>query len=291
MKTPAQTSDDLKRAFSGLVTDSLKALLETRHLYQTIHIGYTEVLSAHLPPEPVPAPYEGIKGQALQLLILTPWRVVDDVRRLVGDSPTLPDKRLVVRAPDVKLYCTHCESREAFNPAGAHEMAQDVRDNAVTQVLALTFLCQSCKRIPEAFLVRREALKLTLAGRAPIERVLVPSDIPKAVRGFYSGAIVAYQSGQALAGVFMLRTVIEQFLRSIAPDPSMAADALCDWYMGTLSTEFKARFPSLKHLYSRLSEAVHQAKADEALFEEVRERIDLHFSARALYSRGASPAA
>jgi adenylate kinase len=74
---------------------------------------------------------------------------------------------------------------------------------------ALSYQCQSCKGVPEVFLVRREHLKRTNAGRAPIEHVEVPKDIPKHVSRFFRGAIVAHQSGQTLAGIFLLQTLIE----------------------------------------------------------------------------------
>jgi hypothetical protein len=52
-----------------------------------------------------------------------------------------------------------------------------------------------------------------LSGRAPIEHVLVPNVIPKNAAGFFKDALIAYQSGQTLAALFLLRTLIEQWLK------------------------------------------------------------------------------
>lgn len=91
-------------------------------------------------------------------------------------------------------------------------------------------------------MVRREGTKLTLSGRTPIEKVEVPKVIPKTVDRFFSGAIVAYQSGQILAGNFLLRTLLELFASPKATG-AKTADVAIDQYMGSLPEVFRARFP------------------------------------------------
>ena len=77
----------------------------------------------------------------------------------------------------MKLFCEQCGRTEAFNSVSAQdfltrgELFNNIkfwqRDSIQTYVLS--FLCQSCKSVPEVFLVRRKREKLTLCGRAPIE--------------------------------------------------------------------------------------------------------------------------
>jgi hypothetical protein len=151
------------------------------------------------------------------------------------------------------------------------------------QVFVFSFLCQSCKNIPEVLLVRREGFKLTNSGRSPIEHVDVPPDIPNSMKRFYRGAVVAHQSGQTLAGIFLLRTLIEQWARSKAPPGQLLADAVLDAYMAPLPENFKSQFPSLRKLYEDLSVDIHIAKGDPTLYEETRAEIVRHFEARRIF--------
>jgi len=70
-------------------------------------------------------------------------------------------------------------------------------------------ICQSCKSFLEVFLISYKNKKLTICGRSPIEYIEVPKSIPKNAQQYYSDALLAYQSGQHLAGNFMLRVLIE----------------------------------------------------------------------------------
>ena len=110
--------------------------------------------------------------------------------------------------PDIKLFCSRCDRVEAFNLVSAGDFINDWRrygnrpvdaENAAIQVFCLAYLCQSCKGVPEVFLVRRERQRLMLSGRTPIEHVTVPARL-KTVKRFYRGAVVAHQSGETLAG-------------------------------------------------------------------------------------------
>ncbi len=136
------------------------------------------------------------------------------------------------------------------------------------------------------FIVRRENFKLTLSGRAPIEHIEIPRTIPKNIQRFYSGAIVAYQSGQTLAGIFLLRTLIEQWAKSVATEKDLQADEAIDSYLITLPDDFKGRFPSLRVLYGELSLDIHTATGSAELFEKARNQIDEHFEARRLFKIG-----
>jgi hypothetical protein len=147
----------------------------------------------------------------------------------------------------------------------------------------LEYTCQSCKQTPEVFLVRRRGVKLTNEGRSPIEHVEVPAFIPKPVRRFFSGAVVAHQSGQTLAALFLLRTVIEQWARAATESVKVQADQVLDDYMLTLPEDFRARFPSLRALYGELSVDMHAATGSSGLFSRAVTEICEHFDARRLF--------
>ena len=98
------------------------------------------------------------------------------------------------------------------------------------------------------------------------------------------------QKGQTLAGIFLLRTFVEQFWRSlpqaqtlIQKQPRSTGDEQGAVYQTTLPDDFKNRFPSLPDIYGKLSAAMHEATADGGLFEESCDRIVEHFDARRLY--------
>jgi hypothetical protein len=191
----------------------------------------------------------------------------------------------------VKLFCDKCNRIEAFNPIAAQDFLTHFRYGVVTnripdvktQVFVLSYECQSCKSPPEVFLVRRFGLKLTLSGRAPIEHVEVPSDIPREVQKFYAGAIVAHQSGQTLAGLFLLRTLIEQWARLKISDQETQADKVLEKYMATLPPDFRQRFASIKEIYGDISADIHMAIGSEELFDKKIKDITEHFEACKLF--------
>src|SRR5262249_40937305 len=143
-------------------------------------------------------------------------------------------------------------------------------------IYEFSYLCQSCKSTPDAIMVRRQGEKLQLVGRAPMEHVEVPDVIPREITKYYSGAIIAFQSGQPLAANFMLRTTCEQWARKWA-DAADRADAALDKYMASLPDAFKQQFPSLKDIYSQLSADIHAATGSDAIFGAMTEKLVEHF--------------
>jgi hypothetical protein len=184
----------------------------------------------------------------------------------------------------VKLFCEACDRIEPFNLFAAQDVlaTDSSADEKAVQVFALQYQCQGCKGIPEVFLIRRDTVRLTLCGRAPMEHVDAPAVIPKPVKRFYVGAVVAQQSGQTLAGNFMLRTLIEQWARS-ATNRSDHADKVLDAYVETLPEDFRGRFPVLRETYGDLSADLHAATGAETTFEKARAEIVKHFDARRLF--------
>jgi len=292
---PIDPTTDPYRAFEARVTETLKSLLETKHLYQSLMVESSDLLAALLSKR--------------QSLLLLPERVKMEFYKVIQDnwipldnadppvsSLAPPPARIQFQTPDVKLFCAVCDRREAFNSISSVDFLQ--RSSApvpfksgrdTVQIFTLSFLCQSCKIVPEVFLVRRTGRKLTNSGRSPIEHVEVPAAIPKQIERFYSDAIVAYQSGQVLAGVFLLRTLVEQWARSVVRQPGLQADQVLDGYMETLPADFKDRFPSMRSLYGDLSEDLHAATGSPKLFEKARSDIVEHFEARRLFKVSTSP--
>lgn len=162
------------------------------------------------------------------------------------------------------------------------------RSQQAEQVFLFPYQCQQCKGPPIYFLVRRTGLKLTLCGRDPIEEVDVPKFLPKGQRKHFSDALIAHHAGQTLAGLFLLRTFIEQFWRSLGlrvtpKSKRSTGDELAEAYNQTLPSSFRSQFPSLGDIYGKLSAAIHGADADSILFETAKAEIIEHFDARRLF--------
>ena len=115
-----------------------------------------------------------------------------------------------------------------------------------------------------------------------MEHAPVPKIVPKEISKFYAGAVIAHQSGQTLAGLFMLRTTCEQWAKRWAA-PEDRADAAIEKYMAALPQDFKDRIPSVQKMYSDLSAAIHQANPDEELFAKTIVDLKKHFNARGVY--------
>lgn len=269
--------------FTAALAESFRALLETKHLYQSVPTPLTSTPTIEMTSPLGPSQVQ-VTLDYLRKVADGRWSITSPATR-VGQrlSRESGDNSLEVRPPDVKLFCETCDRREAFNlVAAADFLTFDAAPKDSGQLFVLSYRCQSCKATPEVFLVRREGMKLTLAGRSPIEHVEIPADIPKSVKRFYGGAIVAHQSGQTLAGNFMLRTLIEQWAREKTGRKEFA-DVVLDAYVASLPPEFKGRFPVLRETYSDLSEDIHGAVGSETAFEKARGEIGKHFKAREVF--------
>ncbi|MEO6192315.1 MAG: hypothetical protein ABIS20_04850 [Thermoanaerobaculia bacterium] len=266
--------------FWGRVRIAVKELLENKHLYQSVAIPHQDFLYLNSSSS---GDVQALERRIIERLVSGRWDLADPSGSAHSES--------WFRFPDVKLYCAKCERLEAFNLISSEDFlsrgkaaANHGTDSIGVQVFITSFLCQSCKLIPEVFILRRQGARLTLCGRAPMEHPEVPELIPKKIRSFYTGAVLAYQSGQLLPGNFMLRTLIEQWARISTGNGSIAqADQLLDMYMESLPGDFKARFPSLRALYGDLSIDIHRAQGSPELFERAKVIIVEHFDARRLF--------
>lgn len=287
--------------FASSVEKGLKELLEFKHLYQNVRIE---------------SPAESVVRQQVQEMrvgstIPGNRELIDETIRLIsssfskveweiinpGERKSLPFNSpaavmhvsLRFTPPSVKLYCGNCKRKEAYNFRMGQDLLKEFRgeltEEVNEQIFSLAYQCQSCKNTPEIFVVKRDNLRLVQSGRTPMEIIETPSNLPKKSKKYFSDAVIAYNSGQTLAGNFLLRTFIEQHVRHHSSNPnSQDVDELFSEYSNDLPDDFKQRFPSLKSLYDKLSDDMHGAIASEAVFLQSKQDIEKHFSAKALFA-------
>lgn len=288
--------------FTLSIENGLKGLLETKHLYQNLRINPPDrdILQQELTryfsgggSRPGSSDTADIIEPVCNSLANIEWTIKN-----LGVPKTLPlgvDSPVVYVSvdftpPTVKLFCRTCKRIEAYNFQYGQDLLSEFRDaekftkSVNEQVFSIAYQCQSCKSIPEIFIVRRDGLKLVQSGRTPMEEIEIPSFLPKKQKRYFSDAIVAFNSGQILAGNFLLRTFIEQYVRSLSSTPdSQNIDLLFSEYNKDLPDDFKQRFLSLQSVYNKLSDDLHLAAASEDVFIESRDNILKHFKARELY--------
>lgn len=274
---------------SDKVVAALRLSLESKHLYQGVVIDRNalQAEAAQLFADGVQS-LDAVINEALD----ADWSPHDEisVQRPSYGGGELPP-RIAFYLTAIKAACAECKAVTPFNLRDVLDV-YGKRDRGWRpievvqgqQEFVFAFECQSCCKAPDVFLVRRRGLRLTLCGRSPMELVLVPKFIPKSVQKYYSSAVVAFQSGQVLAALFLLRVLIEQFtIEASGAGPGLRADDILDRYTNLLPEDFKTRFPSLKAIYSSLSAAIHAANEATDLFEDSREKIEKHFDARRVF--------
>jgi hypothetical protein len=272
--------------FAGAVRGAVRLLLEAKHLYQSVMVDV-----------PVPDQWRkvvtdtnrSLYAQATRHSSENAWQLAEPQLPGIVSSQKVDRHRVYLAVPTIKIFCDRCHNVEAHNASYALDISaqmatrQGYLHTSPSQHFVAVYTCQACKAMLQHFMIRREGLKLSLAGRSPIEHVAVPSVIPKEQRKYYSGAILAFQSGQTLPALFMLRMFVEQFAASQVSDKSLRADAVLDLYMTSLPEPVRAHFASPREIYSRLSDAIHSAREDDTLFTSSCEQIVEHFDARRLY--------
>lgn len=274
---------------SDKVVAALRLLLESKHLYQSVVIDRDAVQAEAA---------QQFTGKVLKLgavineALDADWFPHDEIsvqRPSYGESELPP--RIAFYLTAIKAACAECKVVTPFNIRDVLDVYgqrdrrwRPIEADQGQQEFVFAFECQSCRKAPDVFLVRRRGLRLTLCGRSPMELVLVPKFIPKSVQKYYSSAVVAFQSGQVLAALFLLRVLIEQFsMEAIGVGTGSKADEILDKYTSLLPEDFKTRFPSLKAVYGSLSTAIHAANEATDLFESSREKIEKHFDARRVF--------
>jgi len=288
------------------VEAALKVLLSEKHLYQGLDVDLAFMAGAAKQVEQerkdVPTTYHGMQrvspptgaeeifatGKATVGQTWTPYI------RLGGGKPEMVTavgnvgSPIQFGLPTINTFCDLCKASWPFNPVPNGTLC--VISDAQNAWFYLGYECQQCKAFVVRFLVRRHGFKLRLVGRDPIEVLPTPGVLPKSVSKYYSDGQIAHHAGQTLAGLFLLRTFVEQYWRTLQPVkeliaalPRATGDEQGEAYQKTLPDDFKARFPSLKDVYSQLSAAMHDARADAQLFEGSSAGIVKHFEARKLF--------
>lgn len=184
--------------------------------------------------------------------------------------------------PTVKIYCAghKCKEKQTYLPDTDRSYHSEY-----TYQYTLHYKCSYCNS-KVVLLISRRSSDLILCGRYPMERVICPKYIPKDFAKYYSDSVVAYNSGQILPAIFMLRVFIEQYMRSITGiDDKTTGDTIADAYAETLDTSLKGKCPSLKKAYDNLSMLMHNAKADARGYEAEREDIESHFEQLEVHNR------
>ncbi len=196
--------------------------------------------------------------------------------------------------PPVDALCSECASLRTFSPSKVigHELRS--RGDKCNQSWVFSYACAKCAN-PLEFYLFRDGSNLKICGRFPIEVRDVCPEIPKDIREFISEASIAADTGNVLAGIFFLRVAVEQFFRSQAEVMKLcvgarpSGDELGAAYNSLIPLSLKTGIPSLKELYSKLSDAIHGAKEDRLLFDSAHRDIIKHFKARALFADDLDP--
>ncbi len=190
--------------------------------------------------------------------------------------------------PTISVPCTQCKAVKPAHNSGFREQKYDwppiswkiTRNNheVPCQTFTFPYHCQACKKEPLVFLVHRVGSKLTLAGRNHFEDIHVPNFIPKDESKFYKDAMVAFNTGNILCGLFQLRTTIEQYMRRVTGIKNkISGEDLADDYSTLLDEEFPRKFPSLKTVYSELSKCIHAADNNAEQFQKSKGDMERHF--------------
>jgi hypothetical protein len=165
--THEQFVESRRKEFQRNVTTAIKTLIEEKHLYQSLSVPTSDT-------------YVSIKPDKTKVTEKLP-SVTQAMNAGWATEAVRPGADLVhLQVPDIKVYCVRCRRIEAYNSVFVIEIFAkigklDLGDSETEQAFLLAYQCQSCKRTPELFLIRRRVLKLTNEGRSPIEHVAVPA--------------------------------------------------------------------------------------------------------------------
>ncbi len=288
-----------------LISEAFRTLLSEKHLYQSVQVDLTQIdkqaaedhaeanRAACAPtiggggPRHVP-PLHQINATARSPFVSESWCPEEGGSKFSPIGLMAPGPKNPFRLPTIRTHCVKCDAREPFNAVDV--VTKPDKAGGGNQRFLVSYECQGCKGEPVQFLIRRRGEKLTLSGRDPMEKVHFPKTIPKTSSDHYSDAILAYQCGRELGGVFHLRVLIEQYWKGL---PSVAekvtnldratGDELGAAYKADLPCDFKQRFPNLHETYDEASAAIHKGKAEAGLFEKCRDQIERHFEALQMF--------
>ena len=283
---------DFVPAFRIAATSALKILLQERHLYQRVQVD-REWISPHALQVFNRSGRNAFGSsrtaeQIQQTLAAWGTQLIDHHRwsPVIGEGSMYQEGHAVdVPLPTIVSHCSGCKAAWPHKPEDSI-LPRQAR-GLLLQWWQIEYQCQHCSSKCINFLVKRESGAVKLVGRDPISHYHVPTFIPKNVRHHLSSALVANQAGQVLAGIFYLRTFIEQHWRGVLKlgNQRLTGDEMADQYNATLDSEIKTRIPSLGVVYDRLSNAMHEASVPDQLFENSHNLIVTHFEALRMLER------
>lgn len=274
----------IERAFQELIND--------KHLYQSVEIDFEPAIR-----ETARRMYAASLSNPRSSHNAQDWSSEESIKqKLLAEANAkewvIPIDRygryqIPFSIPPVKTLCSVCDDVTPFNPwSNTSARPQAILLRQARQLFYLPLECQGCRSNVIVFMVSRNDRKIQLVGRSEFERVKAPPSIPKEQRTFYSQAVIAFNCGQILAALFLLRTLVEQHMRAVTKAPAdIRGEDLGDEYNKTLDADLKARFPSFKDVYGKLSGALHKAESNASLFESEIERIRLHFEGFDLFAK------
>lgn len=280
--------DALAKAVNDDLTKSYKELIETKHLYQSATIEFESHCAALLAKVTLACDKESF-ARYVTTAYHTSLFLSEEQQYGVDPSFGSNYSTLGLVLDNVKLFCSVCKAVETFSPASYSDIMSDrlnpnsriVSYPPEFQIFAISYQCETCKKLPVAFLIRRKEWKLTIEGRSPIETVVLPSFIPKIESRLLTGAVVAHQTGNPLAGLFYLRSFIEQFARrQTGIKGKQTGKKILDAYQALIPKKQRDQMPSLRSWYDKLSAPIHTAKEESAVFEEAKAAIIEHFDFR-----------
>ncbi len=297
----------------GLFEQNIIELFEQKHLYQNVKIDISEIdslissftYSDFFGYEPMAGPCSAAEmsqiidntktvennernktKEIIYNILNSRWNfVIKDEHTFQYYDKNLCDiNELIIPLPTIKINCNNCDSIiPAHNPGFIRykydlpnlmfENESRFKGNSI-QLFVLPYQCQSCKSEPIIFMVYRKGFKLQIVGRSQFENVSVPKFIPAEESKYYSDAVIAFNTGFILASLYYLRALIEQYMRRILYNYNkISGDELGAQYSKMLDSEF----PSLKTVYSELSDKLHKFENSEKQFRKSIADIEKHF--------------
>jgi hypothetical protein len=157
MATADETFDRFRYVFNNFIAEQLRLLFETKHLYQKLSIAPDEIYTTLIQAMPaVPAFKEDFANR---------------VRQFTGAKFTVADRPLTATGKpipclvvgNVKLFCSKCDTREAFRPIWFSEITNEILQQtkssgelkfkmafgATFQLFYVVYQCQRCEGKPE----------------------------------------------------------------------------------------------------------------------------------------------
>lgn len=254
------------------IENGFKKLIEEKHLYQSIEIDIRKIEIEAQEYQEGGMPFGG--GETAYDTVSLNWICPTSNQAQMVAANRVGSMDIRFNSPKVKLFCKKCKREEPFFPIENHASVFCVALGV--QIFVLGYKCQSCE-LPELemFMVKRDQAKLTLCGRSPMEHIATSKAFPREHARFISDALITYHAGKTLAGLFFLRTFIEQYV--VKKTGKRIDENALEEYQKQLPNSLKPIIPSLTDIYTQLSNEIHAANANTDLFDDALKKMESHF--------------